>query len=336
MSSLAATQADGYYLPPEYFESGAYKKKSKNQFAGSKGHNQYETKGICRFELPYDGICMNKDCGQIIRRGTRFNARKTTCEEMYYSSKIYEFRMTCRRCGDCEFVIRTNPKGRCFDYISGVKIKAQGSSVGTFDMDVGDGSIDLNVRKDGNYEESDDIFIMEKQNENVRKANAELDKMKNTYDFQKTHLMDDYSSNSKLRAAFRVERKAKKQRLSNAKARGLGKGIEVSYTDNPRDTSYANDVFSTAYVTHNKVKKRERDTFMRVRQESIFHTKISSKKFDAGRVKDGLEMKEQASKLSRRTIRSACQNSRSIIKSSSNREQSAKTSLSALIDYASD
>eukprot|EP00540_Astrosyne_radiata_P016122 CAMPEP_0116853432 /NCGR_PEP_ID=MMETSP0418-20121206/17911_1 /TAXON_ID=1158023 /ORGANISM="Astrosyne radiata, Strain 13vi08-1A" /LENGTH=46 /DNA_ID= /DNA_START= /DNA_END= /DNA_ORIENTATION= len=46
MSSLAATQADGYYCQ--------YKKKSKNQFAGSKGHNQFSQKGVVRFELPYD------------------------------------------------------------------------------------------------------------------------------------------------------------------------------------------------------------------------------------------------------------------------------------------
>jgi coiled-coil domain-containing protein 130 len=52
MSSLAATQADGYYLPPEYYDSGTYKKKSKNQFANSKGHNQYVQSGVVRFELP--------------------------------------------------------------------------------------------------------------------------------------------------------------------------------------------------------------------------------------------------------------------------------------------
>ena len=51
MSSLAATQADGYYLPPDYFDSGAYKKKSKNEFAGSKGHNQFVAK--VRFALKF-------------------------------------------------------------------------------------------------------------------------------------------------------------------------------------------------------------------------------------------------------------------------------------------
>lgn len=43
MSSLAATQADGYYVPPDYYDSGAYKKQTKNQFNKSKGHNQFLT-----------------------------------------------------------------------------------------------------------------------------------------------------------------------------------------------------------------------------------------------------------------------------------------------------
>ncbi len=62
MSSLSATQSDGYYLPPEYFESGKYKKVSRNKFAseisnnGKKlskvGHNQWLKHGVVRFELP--------------------------------------------------------------------------------------------------------------------------------------------------------------------------------------------------------------------------------------------------------------------------------------------
>lgn len=68
MSSLSATQSDGYYLPPEYFESGAYKKKSRNRFAAESannkngsckkgppikvGHNQWLKHGVVRFELP--------------------------------------------------------------------------------------------------------------------------------------------------------------------------------------------------------------------------------------------------------------------------------------------
>ena len=46
MSSLAATQADGMYIPPDYLESGAYKKKSLNQYANSKGHNQFLQRNV--------------------------------------------------------------------------------------------------------------------------------------------------------------------------------------------------------------------------------------------------------------------------------------------------
>lgn len=46
MSSLAATQADGMYIPPDYLESGAYKKKSLNQYNNSKGHNQFLQRNV--------------------------------------------------------------------------------------------------------------------------------------------------------------------------------------------------------------------------------------------------------------------------------------------------
>ena len=46
MSSLSATQADGMYIPPDYLESGAYKKKSLNQYNNSKGHNQFLQRNV--------------------------------------------------------------------------------------------------------------------------------------------------------------------------------------------------------------------------------------------------------------------------------------------------
>ena len=95
MSSLNATQADGYYVPPEYYSSGAYKKKSINQFQKSKGHNQYLERGVVRFELPYDGFC--ELCESHVGKGTRFNAHKKHVDN-YYTSKIWEFTMTCRVC----------------------------------------------------------------------------------------------------------------------------------------------------------------------------------------------------------------------------------------------
>lgn len=113
MSSLSATQSDGYYLPPEYFESGAYKKVSRNRFAaetannnkngdGKKGkpikvgHNQWLKHGVVRFELPEKVVCFG--CKQSIGRGTRYNARKTKTDQSYFTTPIFEFNLSCRNC----------------------------------------------------------------------------------------------------------------------------------------------------------------------------------------------------------------------------------------------
>ena len=111
MSSLSATQSDGYYLPPEYFESGSYKKVSRNRYAveneasngtggGKKppkvGHNQWLKNGIVRFELPEKAVCLG--CKQSVGRGTRFNARKIKTDESYFTTPIFEFRLSCRKC----------------------------------------------------------------------------------------------------------------------------------------------------------------------------------------------------------------------------------------------
>lgn len=119
MSSLAATQADGYYLPSSYIESGAYKKQSISQFAGSSGHNQFMQKGVVRFEVPIHGVCTS--CGAAIRKGTRFNAKKERVGE-YYSSKIYSFTFACNECkGSCE--IRNDPASRDYLYSTGIRKK---------------------------------------------------------------------------------------------------------------------------------------------------------------------------------------------------------------------
>ena len=81
MSSLSATQSDGYYLPPEYFESGKYKKVSRNKFASETnnakklkaGHNQWFKHGVVRFELPEKASCVSKHSA-----GARFCCACTT------------------------------------------------------------------------------------------------------------------------------------------------------------------------------------------------------------------------------------------------------------------
>ena len=99
MSSLAATQSDGYYLPPEYYESGAYLKQTRNQFAAAAsknnnnnsingttdkkiktGHNQWLKHGIVRFVLQEKvrkiqdyGLCLKEE--EIVQHNFLFSLR---------------------------------------------------------------------------------------------------------------------------------------------------------------------------------------------------------------------------------------------------------------------
>ena len=104
MSSLAATQADGYYKPEE-------KARTKQKAS------QFSRNGKVTFELMYKGKCLT--CGKFTGKGTRFNASKKQVG-MYYTSKIWEFRMGCKGC-TTKFVIRTDPKTAEFLFVSGIK-----------------------------------------------------------------------------------------------------------------------------------------------------------------------------------------------------------------------
>ena len=57
MSSLAATQADAFYFPPDY-DGRKHGGLSKFNNPNYKGSNQWQQAGIVRMELPFDGWCL--------------------------------------------------------------------------------------------------------------------------------------------------------------------------------------------------------------------------------------------------------------------------------------
>ena len=74
-----------------------------------------------RFAMMYDAKCLNPECpSPSVGTGVRFNARKSVVGKYLESIKIYEFRMKCPNC-DNQFVIRTDPKGCDYVFVSGVK-----------------------------------------------------------------------------------------------------------------------------------------------------------------------------------------------------------------------
>ena len=276
MSSLAATQADGYYIPSSYYESGAYKKKSVSQHAGSKGHNQFLTRSVCRFELPYDGFCT--ECNAIVGKGTRFNAHKAHVDD-YFTSKIYEFTTKCRACAKCEFKIRTNPKEQSFDYVSGIRKKieefdsAEAGALGVIDTDVGAGIYQYkNGKVVGADDNGEDVALhsLEKTARGERKAMTEYEQMESLYRIN-SKMEEDADANAVLRSEYRKERKAKKRRFEDAKKIGLGRGISLAgETEQDVEVARVTMGFRDHAREQNQAYGYEKQKFSSIRSGSIF------------------------------------------------------------------
>lgn len=111
--SLKASQADGYYHPPDWDPT----KRGRDSYQGSKGANQWQQYGIVRFESPWAMHCLH--CKKYIGRGHRYNMKKDHVGN-YFSTKIYEF---TGKCEECKGVIkmRTDPKNCDYKCVAGVK-----------------------------------------------------------------------------------------------------------------------------------------------------------------------------------------------------------------------
>eukprot|EP00980_Cylindrotheca_fusiformis_P020744 scaffold7745_cov103-Cylindrotheca_fusiformis.AAC.5 len=246
MSSLAATQADGYYLPPEYYDSGTYKKKSKNQFAKSKGHNQYEKSGVVR----YKGVCLS--CKQSIMRGTRYNAKKVETDESYFTTKILEFQMACRNCSH-KFRIRTNPQERGFDYVEGIKIQAgQEPSTELLESTF---STNMNVR--------DGLAKLEAAAQGKKQRQTEYEELQRLQKMNHTTMLNDANSNANIRSRFRKDRKEKRARIRHATNLGWRQGMEV-VGQTLEDAVMAKD------TVFGKSKDTEKRRFVALKRSSIF------------------------------------------------------------------
>lgn len=270
MSSLKATQSDGYYIPPDYFEHGEYKKKSLNQFNKNKGHNQYLLRSVVRFEMPYDGFCTSPSCHASVGKGTRFNAHKVHVDD-YFTTKIWEFIMNCRACAASKFVIRTNPQVRCFDYCSGIKKKIGECYIGdTKDKFVNEIQ---RLQKSGNDKgettcQISEIDKLQQEKIGERKAIVEKDAIEFLMNQSEKTMLDDVKSNSKLRSNYRMHRKEKKRRLGEAYAKGLGMGIELSKSTTT-DAKLARCAFKIK-SSNLKPHAIEKQKFVTIRTSSIF------------------------------------------------------------------
>ncbi|KAL8996394.1 MAG: hypothetical protein Q9169_004085 [Polycauliona sp. 2 TL-2023] len=71
-----------------------------------------------RLMAPFSMKCIS--CGEYIYKGRKFNARKETTDEKYYSISIFRFYIRCTRCS-AEITFKTDPKGMDYTCERGAK-----------------------------------------------------------------------------------------------------------------------------------------------------------------------------------------------------------------------
>jgi len=98
------------YYPPDFDPSKITRSRAPKQ-AGPKVQT-------VRLMAPFPMKCTA--CGEYIYKGRKFNARKETTEEKYYSIPIYRFYIRCTRCS-AGITFKTDPKNMDYECERGAK-----------------------------------------------------------------------------------------------------------------------------------------------------------------------------------------------------------------------
>jgi hypothetical protein len=98
------------YYPPDFDPSKLTRSRAPKN-AGPKVQT-------VRLMAPFPMKCTA--CGEYIYKGRKFNARKETTEEKYFSIPIYRFYIRCTRCS-AEITFKTDPKNMDYECERGAK-----------------------------------------------------------------------------------------------------------------------------------------------------------------------------------------------------------------------
>ena len=260
MSSLAATQSDGFYFPPEWRpEFGGLSK-----YQGSKGSNQYQTHGIIRFELPFDAWCLK--CGRHMSKGLRFNAKKEKAPEKYFTTQIWSFSMKCP-CPSCDqsFVIRTDPENDTYNMVEGMRKMEQ-----DFVPDDNDSIIKATTDEERNLLGSDPMFRLQHDKEDKRRASAAKEHLESLINLQDVQKERDYDMNSLLRSSSRKKRK----RVALLLEEGMARGLNIPLVEEADDDSIV--ARSIKFRGYSALSLREKSKMAARQSQSIFPPSVVS------------------------------------------------------------
>jgi hypothetical protein len=217
MSTLAAARADNFYYDPERFDPSKRGRDKPNALANSHGAlgkraaRLHEGILVIRFEMPHDSWCLG--CGEHIARGVRFNADKSR-DGAYYSTPIWKFVMHCPLCPQ-QFVIRTDPAGDDYEYVSGVRRKEK-----RFEPEA------IGMPKSKSEQAAaaiatDAVYRMEHKLEDQRRAASATERLTAITQQQDVRWKDDYAANQAVRRIARAARATSAQQVAEGAARGL-------------------------------------------------------------------------------------------------------------------
>ena len=250
MSSLAAAGSDAYYFPPEY-DGRVHGGLSKFN-TGSRGNNQAMLKGIIRFELPLDGVCVG--CQAYIKRGSRFNAKKEKAG-MYFTTTIWSFHMKCELCRH-DFVIKTDPQNDTYSYTSGIRLKV-----------VTDSPVQLDESREKAASGKDPISNLQRDVENRRKVLTEKERIESLIAMSDRNSKLDYDVNRALRAANR----AQKRKHATLVQEGEKHGFNIPMLEStPADAAAAQQATFHQSDYNRKVKRNEAKRMVGIISQSIF------------------------------------------------------------------
>lgn len=200
---MASRKEVNRYYPPDWDPS----KGSLNAYHGESWRNGSATVNgragaargvtIIRFETPWNMWCTN--CNKMVGRGVRYNAEKNKAGK-YYTTTLWEFKMKCHMC-DGTIVIATDPKNDDYRIVSGAKRKEESWSTKSSE------TIDLMDDKHKKQLAADPMYRLEHVEGDKQKAIAKKASLSELIELRSS---SDYDMNSKLRAKFRVKRKALK------------------------------------------------------------------------------------------------------------------------------
>lgn len=225
MSSLAAAQADGYYIDPSAYTGARGKRGSANAIAGLKNALSVRANppGVIRFEMPHDVWCLG--CGHHVALGTRFNAAKARVGA-YHTTPVWEFRMACPSHSGCaqEFLVRTAPAEGGYEFVGGCVRKVKDWVPGALDgLGVHGGSLAASGAAERAREERahDGIARLAHAADDARVVSAEAARLAVMADDAERRYGDRLAANGTARAVLRDAAARDAAALSGGAARGL-------------------------------------------------------------------------------------------------------------------